>query len=727
MADAALAPDETEEPIKAAGLGPDETEEPIASSRGLGGPTAAFRKPLPGAVRALEDYVLPGTLGTAGAAAGGAVGNLPGAMAGAGAGQVAADVISAGINKTFFGRDVDFHSLPSKEAANFAIGAATEAIPIGKLASSALGGSALAGGAKEAAQTATQSAERFGEKAGSIAQGMDQDIAAGKQQVAQNLAPEARAQTVTQTLQRTPRAAAQARALPAQKVAGAALPGEEAIDRQQAFHDAFFNPIHRASKALGEQYEKLFAGVRSEKIPDVSPLQFSLERIGEQEKQSLGPTTSPGPGVSKLLRFLSSMTTPAKKEAIAAEFSPEALATLPADQREYFAAMAPDLQKELGAEVEGENKSIPMTVQRLLQARAAGTALTRSSIPSRDKSLAFQAIDAIDSQLEHSGLVDTDALQGVNRVYGSYRKTFDQNLRRKIAQEFEPTDVAGEIFQSPQRFDQLWKGAEPAERDTLRETYGDWLLKKGINKASSVIEDEDQQIVLSKLYAGTPLADRKNWIHLDDKLVSAENIVNTSPEMKQAYNTGVQGRIQEAQTKAAQDAVDWAQKEGPKLGPYGEAMAKKARMAKTPFEGANEVLDFFKRHPEEAPIKALQAGTMEFKGNAFTQRAKRGLQWYPEILVATSLMGHPSAFAMAGIAMGGVAGVHVGMRAALRAGLKNPAAAKLFWEAVNKTGTGGSIRQLGHLAGDAMLNEAAAAIERKAGTAATSGEGQPQP
>jgi len=73
--------------------------------------------------------------------------------------------------------------------------------------------------------------------------------------------------------------------------------------------------------------------------------------------------------------------------------------------------------------------------------------------------------------------VDGKALKALNQRYGSYKRTFDTGFRRKIAGEFEPTDAAGEVFTSPQRFQQIWGGANDEEKSTLRTNYADWVLR----------------------------------------------------------------------------------------------------------------------------------------------------------------------------------------------------------------------------------------------------------
>jgi len=228
------------------------------------------------------------------------------------------------------------------------------------------------------------------------------------------------------------------------------------------------------------------------------------------------------------------------------------------------------------------------------------------------------------------------------------------------------------------------------------------------------------------MYPNTSLAEPKNWIYLDNKLVTAQNVINTSPEMRTQYQQAMKQRLIEAQSNAAKESIKWAQKEAKNLGPYGEAMAKQARTAKSPLQGARVVMDFMKAHPENAPIEALVSGSIEAKPGALAQRVKRGLTWYPEILVATSLMGHPSTFAAAGMSMAMPVGLHVLMQRTLKNALRNPETAQKFWSAATNPNAYARGKLLGGMASDALMAEAASGIERKLGTA-LQGQDEPVP
>lgn len=687
-----------------------------------------FHKPLPGAVQFAEDYILPAVGGAGGAAVGGAIAGPVGAVAGAGAGQVGADYLSAQINQRFFGRhpDLSAANVVSSEWPNAVMGMIGEAIPVGKLLGTPLGIPQIAGGAKEVATQAGESAERFGEQqATTTGEGLTK-IGTAQAQTAEALAPKARGEVIQQSLGRTVEQGAQARAGQAELSGGAALPSPETIGRQQQWHDAVFNPIHRAAKVLGAQYDNLFGRVRGVTLKDTAALRYSLDGITQQEKEMLGPTVAPGAGVQKLFKMLKAMVAPSAKSEIDAEFSPEALAALPPDLREYFSAMAGDIKKELAKDTAPE-ASLKPTVNRLLQARSAATALTRGNISSRDKVMAFHAIEAIDGQLEQSGLVDMDRLGAINSRYGSYKKTFDPMFRRKIATEFEPTDAAGDIFGSPQRLQQIWGGATEEEKSTLKETYADWLLRRGVDPAAKAIETPDQKRVLETMFPNTPLADPKNWIHLDNKLATARNIIDTSPALKQEYDKTMTARIQEIGDEADRSAITWAQREAPKLGPYAEGMLKKVRQAKSPREGAAIIVDFMQRHPEEAPVQALQKGLADSKAGGFVSKAKRGLQWYPEILLATAAMGHPSYYAAASMGTAAVAGVHVGLKAALKGGLKNETTARLFWRAVNNPDAFARTRMLARFASDGVMADAVNQLAGGMGTRLADQDSAAQP
>jgi hypothetical protein len=680
---------------------------------------AELQKPLPRAVELGEQYIAPAAGAIAGAAAGGAVGGPVGAAVGSGVGQAAADVGSAYINKKFFGRNPDLSArhIASEEAVNAVTGALFEALPVGKILKGAVGATPLIEGAQAAKTQATEQAGKFAEQQAASQAAAKTSTAKARQQVATQLAPEARAQGIQGMLGRSVEQGAQARAMPpeqhfATEAADAAIPSASTVERQQDWGNAVFNPIHRASNELGKQYENLYGPVKKEVLePDATKnLANSVESVAK-----FGQETGHNPG-----RELQSLMTKAKGLSSKTENQ------FPDDTSYMHGVLGdiktPEMRKSaenslLKLGIKPPKEGTNPTVERYLTLRSEALALTRGSASSRDKAAAFQVIDGIDSSLEGSGLVDTDKLKALNQRYGSYKRTFDAQFRRKIAGEFEPTDAAGEVFGSPQRFQQIWHGATDEEKGTLRTNYADWVLKNGVERAPGVLKQEDQKAVLNQLYPGTPLADPKNWIHLDDKLVKAENIINTSPEMRDQYRQAMTSRLSDIRDESSREAVQWAQKEAKNLGPYGETMAKQARLAKTPQEGAQVVMDFMKRHPENAPIDALVTGTTEGKPGMFVQRAKRGLAWYPEILAATFMMGHPSMFAAAGLGAAGIAWAHIQMQTALKGALKNPQTAKAFWEATTNPNAYGAAKKIGSMTSDALMAEVAAGLQRKMGTA----------
>ena len=676
----------------------------------LGG-GAELQKPLPRAVELGEQYVAPAVGAVAGAAAGGAAGGPVGAAVGSGVGQAAADVGSAYINKKFFGRNPDLSArhIASEEAVNAVTGALFEALPVGKILKGALGATPLIEGAQAAKTQATEQAGKFAEQQAASQVGRHTQLDAARQQVATQLAPEARAQGVQRMLGRSVEQGAQARAMPPEAAGQAAIPSADVVERQQNWGSAVFNPIHRASQELGNQYEKLFGAVKTKPIQDTANLKTAVTNIA-QFGQDTGH--APGAALRGLMQRADALSN-TKPIDLSQIFKKTGKLTL--SNEEWDAA-----QKAMeSGNLEG---ATPANIQSLLTLRSDALGLTRGAASSRDKAAAFQLIEGVDSTLEGSGLVDNDKLKTINSRYGSYKRTFDAQFRRKIAGEFEPTDAAGEVFGSPQRFQQIWHGATDEEKGTLRTNYADWVLKNGVERAPGVLKQEDQKAVLNQLYPGTPLADPKNWIHLDDKLVKAENIINTSPEMRDQYRQAMTSRLSDIRDESSREAVQWAQKEAKNLGPYGETMAKQARLAKTPQEGAQVVMDFMKRHPEDAPIDALASGLaegkpIEGKAGIFVSRAKRGLAWYPEILAATFMMGHPSTFAAAGLGAAGVAGLHVGMQRALKYALKNPETAKTFWEAATNPNAYGTAKKIGSMTSDALMAEVAAGLQRKMGTA----------
>lgn len=695
---------------------------------------AELQKPLPGAVEAGEQYVAPVVGAIGGALAGAAAGGPIGAAVGSGVGQAAADVGSAYINKKFFGRNPDLSArhIASEEAVNAVTGALLEGLPVGKVLKGAVGATPLIEGAQAAKTQAAEQVGKFAEQQAASQAGVKAAAGEARQQVASQLAPEARAQGIQKMLGRSVEQGAAARAIPPEVLGKAAIPSADVIERQQKWGDAIFNPIHKASRELGNQYDNLFGSVRKESLNEDATEKLADTTAGIAQ---FGKDTGHNPGPQ-----LQSLLTRAK---ILSSKAPQQLAF--PDDFSFMGGELGDIKDPLKRQAQERlllasgikppedftakvAPKVDPTVERFLTLRSDALNVTRGAASPRDKSAAFQLIDGIDSALESSGLVDQDKLEALNRRYGSYRRTFDTQFRRKIAGEFEPTDAAGEVFSSPQRFQQIWHGATDEEKQTLRTNYADWVLKNGVERAPGVLKQEDQKAVLKSLYGDTPLADPKNWIHLDDKLVKAENIINTSPEMRQQFQQAMAGRLSEIREDAAREAVKWAQQNAKNLGPYGEVMAREARRL-PPLNGAQVVTDFIHGFPSgpgtkgmpnleaRAPIEALMTGAVEGKPGMFVQRAKRGLAWYPEILAATFMMGHPSTFAAAGLGAAGVAGVHVGMQRALKYALKNPDTAKVFWEAATNPNAYGTAKSFGRMTSDALMAEVAAGLQRKMGTA----------
>jgi len=269
---------------------------------------AELQKPLPGAVEFGEDYVAPAVGGTVGALAGASVGGPVGAAVGSGAGQAAADVASAYINKKFFGRnpDLSLRHVASEEAVNATLGAAFEAIPTGRILRGAVGATPFIEGAQAAKQTATEQAAKFTEHQQAVGAGTYESLKNVDQEVAQKLAPAAQGDAIQRQLGRTAEQGAQARAMPPEQVpAGSpaeptpAVPSADVVERQQQWNDAVFNPVHRASKELGNRYDQLFGAVRNKPIPDTEAISKTVENINQFSKES---NYTYGPQMKRLLQ-----------------------------------------------------------------------------------------------------------------------------------------------------------------------------------------------------------------------------------------------------------------------------------------------------------------------------------------------------------------------------------------------------------------------------------------
>lgn len=747
---------------------------------------------------AAEDYigapaamVAGGALGLAGgAAAGGAspvpggaeIGAYAGARAGEGVGNALADYLSARVNHFLYGEPYDTGApgtVPGFQHRGGALeqSAATGAF-LGPLTKpiEAAGGFITGRGeaerlardtAEKAVQDATQAATAAGaaqhaanqqetaalhEKAATNLQRLSNTLAEHSAQLAE--AKQQKAQQITKDVmaQRAPAQSASAlhrllgKTPQESEIMAATTDRPTAVARRTQMQDAFFGPIRQSKNELGQRFENLFQGARNIPVP-AQPVRAEAAHLSDFLAADQGAVSAP---VAKMLKEARQIGLGGAVEEpnLAQTFDPEQIRRMAPDKRaEILQQQAATTQGRLAS-----NSALgqPVRAQQLLELRGIASPLIIKAPTARERMAAYRVVNQIDDVLGESGVPGASKLR---KEYGFVSDLFDRNAMAKIGKTIEPSDLGKMMFEEPQRFNDIWRHANPTEKDTIRENFADYALGNGITLKDVGPGKKVNSIVLHQMYGDGPLADVRTWIDWDPKTTKWADYLKADPEAAKVAQASYDDEMQRFHQKLSSQLRTGAYNLAKDLGPLGKQYADKLLFAKNPDEinaiaqemhreltpeRLAQALQAAQKTPEDAARGSLAtlaqatqrtlidmtgdrvslATAQEYLHNIADQKALEILQRMPRAmqsryiqymgpaygaLVVTDLMrGRLDAFPMIHVAAWGA----LGMSALSRRALRNPESARVFWSAIKEGQTKHGLQAFGQKMSKLMATEA---------------------
>jgi hypothetical protein len=573
---------------------------------------------------------------------------------------------------------------------------------------------------------AAQEAVAKGQAAPATLQQAQDVSAATAEKMAQQSAPAVRDRIIHEATGRSPeQTEAAVHAGPEVSPEGVEVPGPEFIARKKAYLDASYGPTKRMQDELGRQYDTVLGPYLSNPVEDTSPIGAAVDNEVQFAQENNVAHSSQ---VRTLLKNAKALS-PGDSSNVSAVIPPEDLKQLsPRDLAQAQDSYDRGKRIVYTTERGGTNVIEPdqfalnkPTVAQLRGLRSQASDLVATSAGAHDKSAAAAIREATEGSLESAGV---PGVKDLNAKYATFKNLFGRDFYRGIASAKDPIDAAPLLFNEPQRAARLVGNSTPEQQQTLRQIYGDWVNRDG----GKVVDLKTQKPVLEKLFPGTKLADPKSWIHLPDKLVRAQDLMQDDPTFNQQVMQMAGGERRKAATAIVQDLMG----EVKKLGPAGQPIMQQVSQAKSPEDAANMLItaltgmkpedavhamaamqqspeeaakiagasiqqtqrsqaaNFQPQDPNQAAVGAIQQGKMGKTGpgdqakSYLIQKAPKMLPLYGTFVGLDLLLGKTPGMWQLGMASLGIA-MTAGnlMKRAFVNSLKDPANAARFWAAAN--------------------------------------------
>lgn len=531
--------------------------------------------------------------------------------------------------------------------------------------------------------------------------------------------------------------------------------GPERIARDAQFRETITAPLTKWRQDWGTRRDALLADHLSA-TPDLAPLR---EGIQKEESKWIGTGHRPySPVVARLLddtaalgqeRNIEGSVNDVVRGAKGVDPQTKARFTQLLDQ-EYATKgehIKPARLRQIAAQAMGVDSETP-TVKDLLARQAEANKIANvSKGPDRVGALAVS--HAIDETL--ADYAPTDELKSLNAEYRDHRQSFPYDFDNTVRSAAQPLEVAPELFRYPQRALDLANLGDEKTRQAMGQLYAQWVGQNGAR-----VIDPSHSIFLSKLFPNTPLAQPDSWVYADKAENAIADLVNASPQVKAKWDAAVQAGVDKIKREYAQSLVKLAVRDAGHYGPLGNQLITRVRLAKTPEEAADLVADFYSKLTPEAAWKARAPGEqtvahaaaaaqmaaphaarqaaqnfqpadpdaaavqalMErgYKPTALWQGLKnRAKFWGPLAAGGVMISGHPSGYALAGLAMAAPVGVRELMVRSFQNSLRDEATATAFYNALKRPSEPANWKLLTSEAARAGL---ATAIEHAGGDAA---------
>ncbi len=289
--------------------------------------------------------------------------------------------------------------------------------------------------------------------------------------------------------------------------------------------------------------------------------------------------------------------------------------------------------------------------------------------------------DSILQDLDASGVPGAKELNNRYRVFRGGAGLGDYDFLNKVSDPKggDITNMAGEIFNNPQRLNEFTKRLTPDQKGQWREVYGDY-----VNNGGKV--DPDQ---LKQLGFQGPLTIPDAWVYLDKAEQKLGDVFQNAPIARKKFLASLEQQRGQLLEDNSKQSVDIARKLAATLGPTGDRILAKIEAAKTPEEQAKIAYqEFGALNPAE---EAQAAGVQAIQNASTPQGGLMGrLKHRAEIYGILALSGRPYFMKLAAV-LGTGTGLHEMLKASVMRSLRDPAAATKLYRAYIEPGAAGSL------------------------------------
>lgn len=448
----------------------------------------------------------------------------------------------------------------------------------------------------KAAESAAAKQTEFQQAHEEAKQRADADFQKQAGKLQQGIVPEAREETITGTLGKTPEQTRAARF------------AENAPQKQAALRDIIFQKSNEAGNEFSKEYEDVIGPVADKPIQ----MTATAQKAQELENQAKAGNWALSPSTQRLLAESKGMSrTEGKFDPREFGYTAKQWAKKSPTEQQQIIKMAGKMTQTGGTAAALEHTTIG-------QARGLNSKWGAQSAGSEsfDGLVAREMREAVLKDLDNAGI---PRLKELNNRYRAFRNggLGDYDFLGKVSQPKggELHNISNDIFGNPQRGSDFVKRLNPEEKAQFRDMYADYIHTGG--KISP-----DHAPLLGQLGFKGPLTKPESWVYADKQAANLDEIFATSPNARAKLQQQV-GEVK-AQREAAfnNEVLKEAQRDAKALGMTGNRILAKINAAKTPSEKVNTAIQEFN---DLNPTQAAQdvVGTQQKPGMAAYQASRQ--------------------------------------------------------------------------------------------------------
>ena len=419
----------------------------------------------------------------------------------------------------------------------------------------------------DAAQKAAEKQESFARAHEDAKAKADSDFQAKSAKLTEQYIPEARQETVVSAIGKTPEQTRVSRFDP------------NFAQNEAAKREILLKKSNEAGNEFHQEYESTLGPYNDKPIAltNTAAKAAELEAAAEKNNWKLSPSTRALLNESKGMARAEGKFDPAEWG-----YTPKKWAQKSALERQQIMNMAAKSEPTGGASAGPK----PTTVA---QARGLNSkwGAQAGGAESYDGLVAKQMRESLLTDLDNSGV---PRIKELNNRYRAFRNggLGDYDFLGKVSQPKggELHNVAGEIFNNPQRGMDFVKRLSPEEKAQFRDMYADY-----INTGGKI--NPDHAPILAGLGFKGPLTKPEAWVYADKQAGNLDEIFGSNPNAKAKLAAAKQQAFQESQDQFNNDVIKQGYKDAGALGMTGSRIKLKMDAAKTPAEKANIAIQEF--------------------------------------------------------------------------------------------------------------------------------------